>query len=155
MLGGDKSEGKCKFYPFSDAELMEISGNRFALKDSRDAFRGISEQSTRFVVRFESQRKGLVRRGAVGAVLHTVGGDVRQQLEAKTRAPDGEVLAAVVHLDCDVVDEAARVGIAISLIEPSRTAGEENSEKWETINSGPSQQVSRARPPPVTRSALT
>lgn len=115
---------------------MEISGNRFALKDSQDAFRGISEQSTRFVVRFENQRQRLVRRGAVGAVLDSISGDVRQQLEAEARAPDGEVLAAVVHLDCDVVDDAASVGVSISLIEPSRTAGKQNSEKCETINFG-------------------
>lgn len=45
---------------------MEISSNWFVLKDSQDAFRGISEHSAWFVVSFEDQGKGLVRRSTVG-----------------------------------------------------------------------------------------
>lgn len=134
MLGNDKSEGKCKFYLFSDAELMEISSNRFILKDSQDAFRGISEHSTRFVVGFEDQRKGLVRRSTVSEAGHSVSGNVSQQFEAKASAPDGEVLAAIVHLDGDVVNETASVSVTASLIEPSGTTGEQHSEKLEAIN---------------------
>lgn len=120
---------------------MEISGNRFFLEDPRDAFRGVGEQSTRLVVGFKNQGQSLVWRGTVGSVLDAVSRDVRQQLEAQACAPDGKILSAVVHLDCDVINDAAGLRISISLIEPSRAARKEDSEKWKAINSGPSQQV--------------